>query len=878
MKKIIILCIAITLFAVLNAQTLVVRPGNPDCYQTIQEAVADCPDGGTVLVYPGEYEADPYNNCISWSNKNITLKGISRNNRPIINGQIDLTDINNLSKISNFIIRAHNVPGILLRSSNPVISGIRFELTHSGVNKSGINYSTDTINGVENIVFEILDCQFIGSRGIRINNLGPNGHVIVKSCDFINNYNDHSSQANNYQGSAISVLAANLTIEDSFFLSDLDQYHKSQYLVSFYSDYSYLPILHIRNNSFKIINTTRNNYRSFIKANIRSRPPTSEIIIDRNTFYIQDYINNIYYDLIYIYNTYPSNITYTNNTSFNEGISSVWNSFYVTSPQNDNNVVIKNSIFDGTITGDNFNISNSWFIEPDNAFPADAVTRDIHYGDPQIDPVTLAPIWTANTKSGLIDAGNIDTNGNGVIWYEDSEDQDIDGTRIDIGAVPATDHGQFKHTLESSGYNWVCFPYLDKLHINLYDIMDQMYYMLHNYNDNHLFVIDPLRILENIEWNYNQYQGQVNYDNQAYTNTDLILDSRYGFKVKLYENVNNKDIVTGGFLCGTENNPEDEITIMAKEPGTQYREIWVGYFKEKSEEPNYALQDIINNPNLIEIKTKYWAMYRTALGWIGNAIMGHPVAFNQGEAVSLKYTGDTDISFRWKTRDDIITPKYVEPETKYFTYEEQADYIPVYVELSEDMVSDEKAELALFIDDVCYGAEVVKGDTIQINAYLEGAPIDTGIVEFRYYNYESKAPTRVINDYLVFHQSAQVFQARDLDFTQNELFYSVSFNKDEVQTETTPAISCLEGNYPNPFNPTTTIKYNIAQKEHIKLQIFNVKGQMINELINDEIEAGFHKVVWNGDDHLGNQVASGVYFYKLETSSHSEMRKMLLMK
>lgn len=868
MKKIIILCIAITLFAVLNAQTLVVRPGNPDCYQTIQEAVADCPDGGKVVVYSGIY-----NEAFHWpSDRNISLLGASKANPPVLECQysIHFENVNSLNIVKGFKFISH-VAVMMLENSNP----------------------------------QIVECIFEGNENcVYINNPINSDEVLIKDCLFRNN-------ASKASGIAIRVDKGKLKVIDSVFDSNSaieEQIIPNHYPLGHSGAAIYFKgyDLYLENNLFSnnygtnggacicindpfigdnesnitILNNRFEN-NIFDLVDLATSPAKDIAIYHANSFEEILIKNNIFYEGIgsdiSIIGSNDSVIKYYNNTNYNNTHGYSLLELYGCHAD------IKNSIFHGLIglSESASTISNSWIVYQNQAYFTNATTSDIHYGDPQIDPVTLAPIWTSSIKSGLIDAGHIDTNGNGVIWYEDSDDQDIDGTRLDIGAVPATDHGQFMHTLESSGYNWVCFPYLDKLYTDdSYYIADEMYYMLHSYNGNELFLTGTdYRILDKVMWMYNSpLKQQTGYSYNQFTNTSLNLDSRYGFKIQMLNSQPDKDIVTGGFLCGTQNNPEDEITIMAKEPGTQYREIWVGYFKEKSEKPNYALQDIINNPNLIEIKTKYWAMYRTALGWIGNAIMGHPVAFNQGEAVSLKYTGDTDISFRWKTRDDIITPKYVEPETKYFTYEEQADYIPVYVELSEDMVSDEKAELALFIDDVCYGAEVVKGDTIQINAYLEGAPIDTGIVEFRYYNYESKAPTRVINDYLVFHQSAQVFQARDLDFTQNELYYSISFNKTGTQTEMTPTISCLEGNYPNPFNPTTTIKYNIAQKEHIKLQIFNVKGQMINELINDEIEAGFHKVVWNGDDHLGNQVASGVYFYKLETSSHSEMRKMLLMK
>lgn len=88
----------------------------------------------------------------------------------------------------------------------------------------------------------------------------------------------------------------------------------------------------------------------------------------------------------------------------------------------------------------------------------------------------------------------------------------------------------------------------------------------------------------------------------------------------------------------------------------------------------------------------------------------------------------------------------------------------------------------------------------------------------------------------------------------------------------------IKGNYPNPFNPTTNINFALSEPQQVKLEIFNVKGQKVNTLVNKELSASEHSVTWNGDDQSGGQVPSGVYFYRLQTQSFSEMRKMNMMK
>lgn len=92
------------------------------------------------------------------------------------------------------------------------------------------------------------------------------------------------------------------------------------------------------------------------------------------------------------------------------------------------------------------------------------------------------------------------------------------------------------------------------------------------------------------------------------------------------------------------------------------------------------------------------------------------------------------------------------------------------------------------------------------------------------------------------------------------------------------ASSRLLPNYPNPFNPNTNISFALSNQGRTRVAVYNVKGQLVKTLVDRDMPAGEHTVVWNGTDDSNKQVGSGVYFYKLETSEHSEMRKMVLVK
>jgi len=95
-----------------------------------------------------------------------------------------------------------------------------------------------------------------------------------------------------------------------------------------------------------------------------------------------------------------------------------------------------------------------------------------------------------------------------------------------------------------------------------------------------------------------------------------------------------------------------------------------------------------------------------------------------------------------------------------------------------------------------------------------------------------------------------------------------------------PTITKLFGNYPNPFNPETTIRFSIKEPSHVKLEIFNIKGQKVRTLIDNELEAKYHTVVWDGCDDSRKPVASGVYFSFFDSANgeYTSTRKMILMK
>ncbi len=87
----------------------------------------------------------------------------------------------------------------------------------------------------------------------------------------------------------------------------------------------------------------------------------------------------------------------------------------------------------------------------------------------------------------------------------------------------------------------------------------------------------------------------------------------------------------------------------------------------------------------------------------------------------------------------------------------------------------------------------------------------------------------------------------------------------------------LYQNYPNPFNPQTTISYALPKGAHITLNIYNILGQKVIELVNGNLSPGLHKITWKGRDRKGNRAASGIYVYELKVNGSRLLRKMILM-
>jgi hypothetical protein len=100
----------------------------------------------------------------------------------------------------------------------------------------------------------------------------------------------------------------------------------------------------------------------------------------------------------------------------------------------------------------------------------------------------------------------------------------------------------------------------------------------------------------------------------------------------------------------------------------------------------------------------------------------------------------------------------------------------------------------------------------------------------------------------------------------------------EIEMHEVPQMFALHANYPNPFNPSTTIHYQLPASSQVRLELYDVLGQKVRTLVHGAQSAGHYQAVWDGRNEVGDRMAAGVYFYRLQAGEFIQVRKLLLMK
>ncbi|UCC78830.1 MAG: S8 family serine peptidase [Candidatus Zixiibacteriota bacterium] len=132
------------------------------------------------------------------------------------------------------------------------------------------------------------------------------------------------------------------------------------------------------------------------------------------------------------------------------------------------------------------------------------------------------------------------------------------------------------------------------------------------------------------------------------------------------------------------------------------------------------------------------------------------------------------------------------------------------------------------------------------------------------------------------HTGSLIVTGYDLNHMVDQITVPVTFHVATTGVEDNaaglPRDFALHQNYPNPFNPNTDVKFDLPVDCRVRLEIFNILGQKVVTVIDEDMKAGYGSVTWNGNDRSGRQVSSGVYFYKLTAGDHIFTKKMMMLK
>jgi len=279
---------------------------------------------------------------------------------------------------------------------------------------------------------------------------------------------------------------------------------------------------------------------------------------------------------------------------------------------------------------------------------------------------------------------------------------------------------------------------------------------------------------------------------------------------------------------------------------------WIGYLPQTSNTLENALASIGENALLIKSQTEF-ATYYEGFGWYGmdalNPGDGYMISMNANAELvygipdGLIRTDDKVVDFHW--------------DIDYRSFEHNMT-ITANVEIDGIQISEDD-QLAVFVNDECRGTAIPTyfplTDSYTINLMTYG---DNGEeLSFKVYQSDTGKEIELL-DNITFEVNGNT--GNDIDPIL-------------LRAELIPEAFGLSQNYPNPFNPTTTIGYSIPAPSSLLLAIYNINGQLVETLVNTQMEAGYHSVVWNADNF-----ASGVYIVKLTVGSYTKTQKVLLMK
>ena len=544
---------------------------------------------------------------------------------------------------------------------------------------------------------------------------------------------------------------------------------------------------------------------------------------------------------ICIDNTSGSVMTINKCTIANNIGDSYWGGVYV----RENEVIVINSI----IYRNSDSIGEPQYYQPDDELTDYCCieTTSVYPGTGNINSApqfvdSVNDVYTLEYYSPCIDTGD-----------DDNDYDDPDGSLCDMGSEY---HEQDIYSWETGGsplqYIWYSFPRLPLDH-TVYtanegdDIPVDEVWETWNAIPDGLTAWYGNEITEHESGDYDEGEWEWDYDEDIYSIRGYKLDKDDAGTCLMFSR---------GLLC------EDDTELST----TMNTTDWLGYFLPSSQLVLDAFPSVVQDV-AIKIWTQNWCISRANPNdpWSGSPAL---CKLNYKDCVLIT-TVNRSYDFEWETpgRDD--EPEY-RPRADHFTFSDDIEYFPIYVDFA---TNDLPQEVAVYVNDVCRGAQVVEDTITQICAYIleeeQGQEI-----EFAFW-YDDRSAVERKSSYLVYNQAKEEYESRNLITGMPGIHYEVSF--EGVYEETPPATYNLNC-YPNPFNPELTVSFSLEEIQEVKLEVYNLKGQKVRTLVNETFRPDTYNIVWSGNDNSGSKVSSGVYYIRLQVGDEIENDKVILMK
>jgi hypothetical protein len=403
-----------------------------------------------------------------------------------------------------------------------------------------------------------------------------------------------------------------------------------------------------------------------------------------------------------------------------------------------------------------------------------------------------------------------------------------------FASVNSTDETDLK-ILSGNTWNWISFPRLA---------------------DN--FGVDGIQLFEEIKpfpiaidlWR--TYFMELSYD-MFWCPPKYAINSEQSYKIHLYQ-----DGVYELECKGSRLSPEHTITL------NQGMINPVGYWLHQTQLWSEAITST-DLEKINYIQAQDWFVVKRNGKWYG--VLDATFEYGKGYEISVSQTIK---SFQWQQSGNQF-PVFKKEPVKYFDYKDKPVYEMVVIDGIES--DTELREIGIFIDNVCIGAEKINGYPISIQAYTQYTnhqhPLDfititedgiqKAVRQIWRYSFEKER-----------YKISEIYPHKS-HFTKLKL----SLN-DDNSAKPIAELSIIS--YPNPFNPSTTISFTLAEETEITLEIYNIKGQKVATLINGNLRTGKQEIVWNGVDENGVFVSSGIYFSRLTVGEKKLLQKMMLLK